>query len=532
MNIIKFCNKYIGNEKKKLVIYIFINIFLTMLSLIITVITSNFLDILVKKDNLSLIKLYCLYFGIFSIAIIALNLINNYLYTIIQTLISYRMNNSVIEHIKKLPRKEYLQMNSVYFNQRINNDSNSIVSFYINLLVEPLKYIILLVVSLFIIYKINKKILIFLLIFFILYVLLYIFFKDKLYYQSYKYKEEQADYFEKLNEQLEYIDFINIHSINKYFVLKLNNKFGEFFSVIKKYSKLSIIFSGLDQIIGTIGEILIYIIICLEIFWGNLSIGILMLVVTYAKNSLQSIKFFLSIGKTYQEILVSYDRLQILLNKPVKLDGEYIIDKINKIEIFNLTFCNNNKTLFNNLNLTMELGNLYVVKGRNGVGKTTLIKILLGMYNDYTGKIKFNGIDIRKLNMNKILSQNISFTEQEAILINDSILNNLILFNSNYNIEDLYNLLNIFKLKLNIDSYICENTTNISGGERQKIAIIRQILSNAEIMILDEPTSSIDEKSKRVLVDLIEVYKKEKLIIIISHSTEFDQIADEIFYLN
>ncbi len=532
MQIIKFCNKYIGDERKKVYLYFIISISISILSLLIALITGKFVDLLVDGENFNLIKQYIMEFAIISILIIIFSLIKNYLYTLVQTNTAYKINKDVIEHIKMLPRKEYLEMNSSYFNQRVNNDSNSIVSFYLNVIVDPLTSIISGLVSLVIIFSINRTIAAILVLSCILYALLYKVFKRKLYDINYIYKEEQAEYFSKFNEQIEYIDFIKIHSLNKYFVLKLENVFTKFFRTIKRYTKLSIVFSGLDQIISVVAEIIIYILMAIEIIHKNTSIGMFTIVMNYCGNSLQCIKYFLSLGKGYQENLVAYNRLHIILEKKIQDDGEYIMNEINEIECINLNYKILGETILNNINFKVKKGEICLIKGENGSGKSTIIKILIGMYSDgYQGEVKLNGIDIRDIHMSATRKKNISITEQEPILVNDTVLNNLLLLNQKATKKELEEFISLLKLNIPIDRNIFDNNANISGGEKQKIAICRQLLATAEVMIMDEPTSAIDKESKKELVGLINSYKKDRIIIVISHGMEFDDIADQIITL-
>ena len=532
VKIIKFCNKYIRNERKKVYLYTIISLFISLLSLGSTLITGKFVDTLIDNKNLILVKRYCIAFAIISLIIIIFSLIKNYLYTLIQTKSAYQINKDVIEHIKKLPRKEYIEMNSSYFNQRINNDSNSIISFYLDVIVEPLTNIISGIVSITIIFVINKKIAAILILSCILYIVLYKIFRNKLYTSNYIYKEEQAEYFSKLNEQLEYIDFIKLHSLNRYFLSRLENIFIKFFATIKKYSKISIVFSGLDQIICVVAEILIYIFMAIDILNGKVSIGMFTIVMNYCGNSLQCIKYFLSFGKIYQENLVAYDRIDIILKKPIQKEGDYILKEINEIEINNLSYNIADRIILNKMHITMEKGKIYLIKGENGTGKTTCIRILMGMYSDeYSGEIKFNGINIKNVNMCEARKKNISITEQDATLINDTVLNNLRLLNLELQEKDIKEIAKFLNLKPRIDTNIFENNTNISGGERQKIAVCRQLLSNTEVMIFDEPTSAMDKESRKKMVQLMNLYKKDRIIIVISHDIEFDNIADEIITL-
>jgi len=128
----------------------------------------------------------------------------------------------------------------------------------------------------------------------------------------------------------------------------------------------------------------------------------------------------------------------------------------------------------------------------------------------------------------------IGVTEQEPILIADTLLNN-ITFGQKYSNDRLYELIEI----LNLDNYISsldngletiinEKSSNISGGEKQKISILRELLKNPEVLIFDEPTSALDSLSKIKLINYLQEIKTDKIIIIISHDEIIKNICDKI----
>lgn len=147
------------------------------------------------------------------------------------------------------------------------------------------------------------------------------------------------------------------------------------------------------------------------------------------------------------------------------------------------------------------------------------------MENSYFGQININGKNIKTINMNNILKKNITVVEQEPNLLGGelrkliSVINKDI--NSNRSIE-LFKKLGLNE-EFNINDLIIDNSnSNISGGEKHKIAIFLGILKESNVMILDEPTSALDGESKLLLVELLKEVKKDKIIILISHEKSLD----------
>ena len=147
--------------------------------------------------------------------------------------------------------------------------------------------------------------------------------------------------------------------------------------------------------------------------------------------------------------------------------------------------------------------------GHNGKGKTSIIKLLLKLETEYQGTISISGTDIKDIPSNQ-LRKLISFVPQDSMLSNDSIYNNILLGNPHASTDEVYKVAKfvgihdfIVSLPQGYKSYIGEQGMNLSGGQKQAIAIARALLKKAPILILDEATSGIDEDSeKRIFANL------------------------------
>lgn len=160
--------------------------------------------------------------------------------------------------------------------------------------------------------------------------------------------------------------------------------------------------------------------------------------------------------------------------------------KIDSVKLEDFSFSYNSKKIFEHFNYEFHKGNIYLIKGKNGVGKTTLINNILGLYiESYGGDILYNNYSIKELNLYEMRKNLISITEQEPVLFyQGNILKNI---ENNSNAAAM-RLIKNFGLK-DIGVEQC------SGGEKQKISIINSLLKNGELLILDEPSSALDKNS-------------------------------------
>ncbi|MGX4601776.1 ABC transporter transmembrane domain-containing protein [Faecalimicrobium sp. JNUCC 81] len=534
MNILKFCKKYTNKYKYTMYIYLLSGVISSFILVVLPYLMGKFIDILIISKNISVLIWYCILFVSLNIIKSILSYISKLSYAKIQTKSAYDLNYSILHHMKELPISFFGDKDSVYLNQRINSDSNSIISFYIDFILNLFTNMLNLVFSIIIAVSIDIKIALILIVLVSIYIYTYKIFKSKIFKATLEFKEKQSNLFSKLNEQLHNVKFIKLHNLNNKFGERLNKSFKALYDKAIYNCKLESLFSFCDEMISSIAQLIIYVIGGIGVINGSITIGILTITINYFNMLLKSIKYFFELGKIYQSNLVSYERIKSLLNIQTQSNGDQILESIEEIKIDNISFKHGDKAIFNQYSVCLEKGKIYTLIGENGAGKSTLIDLILGMYTkEHKGSIYYNNEDIDNLNMKFNREKLISITEQEPMLINDTILNNLILNLENYDeqyLEYLIDILNIRPyfntLSLGINTII-NSTNNISGGEKQKLSIIRSLIKNPDIIILDEPTSALDKSTIISLKDHLSMLKKDKIIIIITHDKSIDSITDE-----
>ena len=211
-----------------------------------------------------------------------------------------------------------------------------------------------------------------------------------------------------------------------------------------------------------------------------------------------------------------------------------------KLELKNISFeYIENKKILENINLIINKNDTIGIFSRSGSGKSTLLDVITGLIKPIKGEIIIND-ELNFDNKNINLFQNcIGYISQNNFLINDSIKNNITfgLEENEINYKKLNQVLKISKLNNLVESkseginyYIGDNGKNISGGQRQRIVIARSLYKDLDILILDEPTSSLDEMNeKEIINDIKDQFYKKKTIIICSHNWELLNFCDKIY---
>lgn len=450
---------------------------------------------------------------------IVISIIYNYLYGIIQRKELYRFRNTIINDIFNV-KYERLNVNDPnYLLQRVYSDSNNIFSFSIKSVSLLIEGIFPCLLAIFYITKVNYVLTIYIIITVILILLLYRVFKNKIFNLNMKQMELDARLYSRINESFQNIESIKVNSWYKFENDRTELIFRKSYMNYRILSIISSIFNSLILTLNLIVNSIILISSSYSIINGKMTLGELIALLSVSQFIIQPISMIINLINEYQVSLAAYVRVKELVDKPKCENGDLEINQIQSIKFNNVSFHLNNNIIINNLDLYFEKGKMYSIKGRNGIGKSTIAKLIMKLYDQYTGEICINNIDIRKIKNSKLHSL-ISFIEQKTTIINDTIENNILYGNKtdklNISNEKLYKIYKSIKINSGI---VLNNTNilNISGGEQQKIGILRGLLKESDVIILDEPTNSLDTETIVTLVDMINEIKANKIIIIVTH---------------
>ena len=203
---------------------------------------------------------------------------------------------------------------------------------------------------------------------------------------------------------------------------------------------------------------------------------------------------------------------------------------MNTLEIKNVTYsyANSKEKVLSLINQGFELGKFYAIIGKSGTGKSTLLSLLAGLDKPNSGEILFNNENIEKAGYSNHRKNNISLVFQNYNLIDYlSPLENIRLVNSKAS-EDIL-------LELGLDrTQVRRNVMKLSGGQQQRGAIARALVSEAPVILADEPTGNLDETTAGEIIEVLKKLAKErnKCVIVVTHSKEVASAADTILELN
>lgn len=525
--------KHIKKNSFKFYIYVFMNVGMGLIGIAMPIIYGTFIDNIVYEKNINFLISYVIIFLVISF----LKMIVSYLLTKIRFNIEaksgFSLCTDVLRHLHKTSLLELEKENSSYLSQRIRNDTRDIIGFYLSIIASVILNFVSLSISFAYTISIDYRISIVIVIIAVIYIVGYKIFKKPIYKASVELREQQSRYFANINNQISHAKFIKSHSIKEVFFLILNKSFSLLYGKLVNSIKLTNLYNAFVMLLSVIASLVLIIIGGISIIDGIMTIGTFYILSSYLNKAIDSLMYFASLGESYQVNLASYNRVRELLDKPCVFSEGEDLNEINSIKLESINFKYDEKIIINEFSYIFNKGNIYCIKGNNGTGKSTLISLIIGLYEDkYEGNILYDYKDIKSLDMYSIRKKLIGIVEQNPTLIEDKIINN-VTFSLNYDLETLNKYIKLVGLEKYLYSeedkfnqVINQNSTNISGGEKQKLTILRELIKNPSVLIFDEPTSSMDEDSKMDFYRYINELKAERIIIIISHDKVTSEIAD------
>ncbi|MDA7824516.1 ABC transporter ATP-binding protein [Candidatus Pelagibacter sp.] len=195
----------------------------------------------------------------------------------------------------------------------------------------------------------------------------------------------------------------------------------------------------------------------------------------------------------------------------------------NSIEVINLSKSYKSKQAVNNINFKINENEIVGLLGPNGCGKTTTIGMMLGLLKPTSGKVLINGMDIEK---NKIsLLHKMNFISPYIELPKKlTVRQNLVVYGKLYNVNNLNEQIDYLSNKLRLNKLLDNITGELSSGQKNRVSLAKALINNPTVLLLDEPTASLDPETGDFVRTFLESYKKEKKISVLLASHNMDEV--------
>jgi len=540
-------NRFYLNVFKKHRREILLIIFIAIIGALLTVITpylyGRLFDIARIPDTT--INLLLSLIGIWLILSILSNYITNKTGlrgNVLGAKISLEAESDVYSHFLTLPILFHKKQRKGEILQKISRGTWQL-QYFIETISDVLPQFLMLLFSLIAMMIIQWQLAIIILIAFIIYALLTI----KMTKPILKAQEKEHKTFEKRYGEV-YDKLYNVFII-KNFVMEererenfSNSLVNKLIPVVESTAKKSTKLSIIQDIIYSISFVAVLGSAIFFLRKDSITPGEFVMFFGYVNLAFNPFRFLARIYRMFKRSSVAIKRflkVRRMLPEAMK-HGNKILEKVKGEIVFkDVTFgYTKNKDVLKKINLKMNAGKSVALIGKSGVGKTTLSELILGYYKPQEGKILLDGVDISKLKLRWFRNQ-IAIVPQEISLFNDTLMNNLKYANPTARDIDVIDASKaayahefIKDLPKGYKTKVGERGFKLSTGQKQRIALTMAFLKNPKILILDEPTASLDAKSEKAVQEGIKRLIKGRTTIIIAHRFSTVREADNIIVLD
>ncbi len=347
-----------------------------------------------------------------------------------------------------------------------------------------------------------------------------------------------------LIESLSNIETIKYLGASGHSQWELEEATGDIASKSIKTKLLSDSIKTVTQFLIQINTIAIVIFGVYQIEALELSLGGLIASIILSSRAISPMGQIASLVASYQQTKTAYNAIDNIMNMEVeRKDGKKFLHNDNlqgDIEFENVSFkyADDEQYILKNVSFKIRAGEKVAFIGKVGSGKTTIEKLAAGLYSATEGSVKIDGIDINQLNPANLRS-NLAYVSQDISLFRGTVKENII-YKAPY-VEDskvhkaakmslVYEF--IAKHPLGYDMPIQERGAGLSGGQRQTIAIARAILLDSPIVIMDEPTNSLDSQTEMKLIKNLKEYVADKTLLVVTHKNSLLNLVDRVIVVD
>ena len=531
---------YIAPQKWVLLLCLFMSGLATASQLVPPYITKLLVDEVLPNNNRR--YLYILVVGLFLLYLMqgVLGSVRGYLVRNAGNRITSRLRSDVYAKAQYLPVAFYDKTSTGSIISRISGDTSTINSFLMTITQEAIVQICTMVGIVVIMISLNWKLALLSLTPVPVVVLLSRYFGNKVRPIYQRIWRKWAKVSNMLTDSLPGIRVIKSFTAEKRTINKFDKYNETWFDENKKAAALGTIFPHIYTMLMSCGSLAIW---AFGGSWamdnvGGMTVGLLVSFISYASMFYNPVRFFANLSDSYQHALTSCERVLDIIDADPEANFGKRTDIKNfagKIEFKNVNFSfdKTTKTL-DNINLTIEPGDIVGIVGTTGSGKSTLINLFMRMYDGYEGDILVDGVNIKDIELEHYRSR-IGFVQQEPLMFHDTIFNNIAFSNPSASVEDVINAADI----ANAHGFICnmpdaydtvlgERGTGLSGGEKQRLSIARAVMKNPSILVFDEATASVDSETEHLIQGAIEGLISGKTTIMIAHRLSTLRKANKI----
>jgi len=357
-----------------------------------------------------------------------------------------------------------------------------------------------------------------------------------------KIRKRRAKLTTYLKEDLDGIETVQTSNIGKHRIKKISKQVDRVEQIELRVQKYAAMITGLAWGLTTTGLAFTWWYGGLQVLDDNMTIGTLVTFTGLVVFIYAPIRRFSDVMRDYNKSIVAVERIQEILDLPssVKQIRNAPPLEISKgvVEFENVSFAYRDSEVLSKVNLILKPKSLNAIVGKSGSGKSSFIRLIPRLYDPTNGDILIDGQNIRNVSIKSLRSQ-IALVTQDPIIFSGTIYENITLGNpnaTNEEIEEACRIVDAYDFIMNLENdfqtVLGQGGTTLSKGQAQKITIARAVLRKPKILLLDEPTSSLDSVSESIFISNLDKLKEQMTIILVIHNLDMIKNANQIVLMS